>query len=36
VVAQMESLRRRMRLLGWLGVLLAGGLAYALYHLPAA
>ncbi|ADQ83901.1 hypothetical protein [Methylovorus sp. MP688] len=36
MVAQMESLRRRLRLLGWLGVLLAGGLAYALYHLPAA
>jgi small-conductance mechanosensitive channel len=36
MVAQMESLRRRMRLLGWLGVLLAGGLTYALYHLPSA
>lgn len=36
LIMQMESLRRRMRLLGWLGVLLAGGLAYALYHLPAA
>jgi chromosome segregation ATPase len=36
MVAQMESLRRRLRLLGWLGVLLAGGLVYALSHLPAA
>jgi hypothetical protein len=36
MVAEMESLRRRLRLLGWLGVLLAGGLVYIGYHLPAA